>query len=260
MKTQIAIVILAVACVGLFIVLLATNSRTTQAHKADAERILDFSNQWANASDELDRLRQVNLILTNDLSAARKTLLEVSNQLAQTGDTLSNTVAAYQGAQEQITNLNGRISDLEARNQDLDERAAALSNTVAGLDAQIAETQRKLADSETNNAFLAQELKRQLAEKAELQRKFDTLSVVRAQVKKLRADLAIARRVEWMREGTYTAAQEKGAQRLMSRGPLLAGQPARPPHYDLNVEVGSDGSVRIIPALTNAPDGTNAPQ
>lgn len=250
MKMRIAVVILVVACAGLFIGLMVTHQQTAKQHQKDAETILDFSNQWANASDELARLRQVNLMLTNDLAAARQSLLDASNQLMRTSDTLSNTLADYQAAQEQITNLNAQLSDLEARNLALDQRAVALSNTISGLNAQITETQRRLADSETNNVFLVRELKRQLAQKAALQRKFNTLSTVRTQVKKLRDELAVARRVEWMRKGIYATAQEKGAQRLMTHA---APPPPRPPHYDLNVEVGSDGSVRIIPALTNAP-------
>jgi len=31
------------------------------------------------------------------------------------------------------------------------------------------------------------------------------------------------------------------------------------PAYDLNVEVSSDGSVKVIPPLSSRPDATNAP-
>jgi hypothetical protein len=37
-------------------------------------------------------------------------------------------------------------------------------------------------------------------------------------------------------------------------------KPAKPaPTYDLNVEITSEGKVRVIPPLTNAPPVTNAP-
>ena len=139
----------------------------------------------------------------------------------------------------------------------LDQRAAALTNAIASLNAQIADTQQKLAGSETNNVFLEKELQRQTAARAELESKFNNLSTVRAQVKKLKDDLFVARRLEWMREGADPASQQKGAQLLMQRtAPTNA---TRPPHYDLNVEVSSDGSIHVIPSPTNTPAATTNP-
>ena len=39
--------------------------------------------------------------------------------------------------------------------------------------------------------------------------------------------------------------------------PVVAAPPVQ--HYDLNVEVNADGSVRVIPAPTNSPAATNPP-
>jgi chromosome segregation ATPase len=165
---------------------------------------------------------------------------------------LATTKASLQGAQDQIANLNGRITDLEAQNKVLDDRANTLSNTIAALNAQIADTERKLANSETNNVFLVKELQQQIAQRAELERKFDDLNEVRAQVKKLRDELFVARRLQLMRA---SATEQKGAQLLVQRVvPATNATAAKPPpQYDLNVEVGSDGSIRIIPPLTNMP-------
>jgi hypothetical protein len=63
----------------------------------------------------------------------------------------------------------------------------------------------------------------------------------------------VARRLEWMREGTDPGSQQKGGQLLMQR---TASTNARPPHYNLNVEVSSDGSIHVIPSPTNAPAAT----
>ena len=134
----------------------------------------------------------------------------LSNQYVATSASLSNTTAALKTAQDQI-------ADLEAQNQALDQQVVNMTNTIANLSTQIAETQMKLVESETNNAFLENELKRQVAEKADLERKFNNLSQVRAQVRKLRDDLLIARRLQWMRDGTDPNQQRKGAQLLMAR-------------------------------------------
>ena len=253
MKTKLGIIILAVACGGLVIALFATKNAADERLKKDADAILDFSNQLVAATANLDELRQVNLMLTNDLAGSRQEALTFSNQFTETSGTLASTKASLQSAQDQIASLNSRMASLETRNQVLDQRAAALTNAIASLNAQIADTQQKLAGSETNNAFLEKELQRQTAAKAELENKFNNLTVVRAQVKKLKNDLFVARRLQWMREGSDPGSQQKGAQLLMQR---TASAPAQPPHYDLNVEVGSDGSIHVIPLPANAPATT----
>jgi len=229
--------------------------------EAATSKILDFSNQIVKANVRIEDLSQANLNLNNDLATNRQMSLALSNQLTETAGTLASTTVSLQGAEQQITNLNGRITDLEAQNQVLDQRASSLSNTIAALDAQINLTQTKLAASETNNAFLDSELKRQIAERAELERKFNDLVQVRAQVRKLRDDLLIARRLEWMREGIDPTKPLKGGQLLMQRSPPAthAAPAAGSPLYNLNVEVGSDGSVHVIPPPTNAPAAANPP-
>jgi chromosome segregation ATPase len=257
MKTKLGIVILVVACTGLAIALFLTKNTADERFKKDADAILDFSNQLVAASANLDELRQVNLMLTNDLAGSRQEALTFSNQFTETSGMLASTKATLQNAQEQITSLNGRIAGLETRNQVLDQRAAALTNAIASLNAQIAGTQQQLASSETNNTFLEKELQRQIAAKTELESKFNNLTTVRAQVKKLKSDLVIARRLQWMRNGVEAGSQQKGAQMLMQR---TTPGPAQPPHYDLNVEVSSDGSIHVVHLPANASGAaTNLP-
>ncbi len=100
-----------------------------------------------------------------------------------------------------------------------------------------------------------------MAEKAELERRFNDIDDVRAQVKKLRNELFEARRLEWMNAGINPDNQPKGGQLLMQRAPAVpvktsgtASAPKPAPQYDLNVEVGSDGSVHVIPATTSSQD------
>ncbi len=253
MKARTGVVILVVICVGMVIALLAEKEHADKQQKQNAYAISDFSNQLASANLNLDGLRQVNLILTNDLVAAQQTLTVLSNQYVATSASLSNSTTALKTAQDQI-------ADLESQNQALDQQVVNMTNTIENLSAQITATQMKLVESETNNGFLENELKRQVAEKAELERKFNDLSAVRAQSRKLRNDLLIARRLEWMRAGTDPTQQHKGAQLLMARAPTT-NHAVGPAHYDLNVEVNSDGSVQVIPTTTNAPaaTGTSSP-
>jgi hypothetical protein len=74
----------------------------------------------------------------------------------------------------------------------------------------------------------------------------------------LKEELSVARRLEWIRQGLFASTDQRGAQKLM-QGP--AGSQVKPPKpvYDLNVEVNADGSVKVIPPLTNRPAATNPP-
>jgi DNA repair exonuclease SbcCD ATPase subunit len=266
MKTKLGVVILVVACGGLAIALFVTKKTADERLKTDTYAILDFSNQLVAATANLDELRQVNLTLTNDLAGSRQDLagsrqeaLTFSNQFTETSGQLASAKASLQSAQDQIASLNGRIAGLETQNQVLDQRAAALTNAIASLNEQIADTEQKLAGSETNNTFLEKELQRQTAAKAELESKFNNLTIVRAQVKKLKGDLFVARRLQWMREDSDPGKQQKGAQLLVQRT-APATNAARPPHYDLNVEVSSDGSIHVVPLPASAPaTATNLP-
>lgn len=264
MKTKIGIVILAVICAGLLIALLATKKSADSQRTKDTATILQFSNDIVTSSTTIDDLRQVNLVLTNDLAAVHEVVTVLSNNLDVTATALTNTKTSLQSAEGQIVNLNGRISDLEAQNKALDERAVELTNKIAEQDALIAATQRKLASSETDNAFLTAELQKQMAKRAELERNFNDLNVVRAQVKKLRDELFVTRRLQWMANGVDPGTPLKGGAVLMqhnSSSPSSAAAaksaasgatPTKPAsQYDLNVEVGSDGSVHVIPAATN---------
>jgi chromosome segregation ATPase len=259
MKMKIAIVILAIVCVGLGIAFYATKQQSDELHKADASSILDFSNQLVDANLKLDDLHQVNLTLTNDLALSQQQTEQLSNNLTTANAALDNAKTSLTGAQGQITNLNSQINDLELQNKVLDQRANDLTNTIAQLNSLIESTQDKLAVSETNNDFLQSELEKQVVQKNELEHKFNDLNEVRAQVKKLRDELFVARRLQLMKNDN---GNKKGAELLMQRRPAVTNSSAAtvPPNYNLNVEVGSDGSVRVIPPLgaTNSVP-TNSP-
>ena len=249
MKIKVVIVILAVACAGLAIALFAVKKQSEEQHVADISTIEDFSNQVVNADLKIKDLNQVNIMLTNDLALSQQQADQLSNSLAAAAVTIASSQATIASAQDQITNLNSRITDLESENKMLDQRASDLTNSIAKLDALIADTRSKLSASENNSAFLQQELQKQMTQKAEVEHKFNDLDELRQQVKKVKTDLFVARRLQLMRNDN---SQKRGAQLLMQR----ATPPDNTPHYGLNVEVGSDGSVKVVPppgAATNAP-------
>lgn len=265
MKNQIGVIILVLICVGLGIALIAITKQSSDQHRQDVGDKVVLSNKLVNTSQALEEQRQTNVKLEADRAERIKAYDEATNNyakvtanLAQVSNDLARSEAALKASQEETAKRDAKIAELEAQNQALDKQALELSTAITNLTVQIAETKRKLATSEGEKGFLESELKRLMAEKAELERQFNDLTVLRAQVAKLKEELSIARRLDWIRRGLFASPEEKGAQRLMQSP--AASQPKAPkPTYDLNVEVNSDGSVKVIPPATNRPAATNPP-
>jgi chromosome segregation ATPase len=251
MKNVIGVVILAVLCIGLGVMLFSTKKRAEVEKQKDVETILNHSNQWVKTSLDLDEQQQVNQLLTNDLTAARAEFSKLTNKYTEVVSTLGQTEASLKASQNAVAERDAKISALENQNRELDEKAIDLSAALTNLTTMIVETQRKLDASEGDKAFLEGELKRLLAEKAELERQFNDLAILRAQVSKLKEELSIARRLDWIRRGLLGADEQKGATRLMNHKSPTPTTPAS--QYDLNVEIESDGSIKVISPLTNAP-------
>lgn len=253
MKNLIGVIILAALCIGLGVVLFSTKKQAQEEKQKDVETILSHSNQWVKTSLELDEQRQVNTALTNDLGSAREEFAKLTNKFTDVATTLTKTEASLKASQTAVAERDSKIAALETQNRELDEKAIDLSAALTNLTTQITETQRKLEASEGDKSFLEKELKRLMAEKAELERQFNDLAVLRAQVSKLKEELSIARRLEWIRKGLFASDEQKGAQKLMNVRNPVTPPAASTNAYDLNVEVNSDGSVKVIPGLTNAP-------
>ena len=267
MKNRIGVIVLVVLCLALGIGLVASRKQTSDLQQQDTEKIETLSNRWVKTSSELEEQKQVAAMYEKDLDTQKKSLAELTNNfsrisvdLAQTSARLTSTEAALQTNQAELAKRDARISELENQAQDLNKQATDLSNQLTNLTTQIADTQRLLAASEGDKAFLEKELKRLIAEKAELERQFNDLTVLRAQVAKLKQEMNVARRLEWIRQGLFARAEQKGAQQLMQgAGAVPTPAKAVKPAYDLNVEVNADGSVKVIPPFSELPKTTNAP-
>lgn len=262
MKNRMGLLLLIVICVGLTVALIVTQTQSAREQQTSLESIVTFSNKLDKTTYDLTEQRQVNTLLTNELDASRAQSASLSNQLTQVSDNLAKTEATMK---EEIARRDTKIADLENQNQALDQRAVDLSSAITNLTSQIEDTQKKLAASEGDKAFLEKELQRLMAEKAELERQFNDLTVLRAQVAKLKEELNIQRRLDWIRQGIFARAEKKGAEQLIERTPptVASAAPASSagksqPTFDLNVEVGADGSVRVIPPQTNGAGTTNS--
>jgi chromosome segregation ATPase len=258
--------------VGLGIGLIVLSSNSARQQRDDAATIGVLSNKVVKTTADLEETKQLAAELEKDIEKQKQSFLELTNaftqvsgDLAKTSTNLLKTELDLKASQAEVAKCNTVIADLEARNQALDAQAQSLSIEITNKNTQIADIQRKLAASEGDKAFLTRELTRLMSEKAELEKQFNDLNVLRAQVAKLKEELNIARRIEWIRQGLFASADAKGAQKLMqgfNAGPQAQVKPPQPkPAYDLNVEVNADGSVKVIPPLgkTNVPPAASAP-
>ena len=253
MRSKIAVIALATIFILLVVALLITKKQGYEEHVKDASSISVFSNQVVDADQHYNSLSQLNHLLTQALDMKRHQTLEISNELFDSNAILIDQKSSIERAlyqtvaiSNQITTLYGHVFELQSRNDILNRSTVELSSVITKLEEQNDNTQNKLSISETNDGFIQAELQNQLAEKAELKRKFNDLDEVRAQVRKLKDELFVTRRLQLER---YDNGTKKGGALLIQRTPLSKEGPKPAPSYDLNVEVGSDGSVKVIPPL-----------
>jgi chromosome segregation ATPase len=254
-----AIIVMVVLSLGLAGGLFMRHNEAIKVDKKNVATILDISNKLDSTSGKLDEQVQVNSMLQNTLEARGRDLLDTSNNLVKvTADlarTRSEAQAAAENAKAELAQRDQRINELETQRSDLTRKMDDLTLNIDKLGLQIADTEKKLEASEGDREFLLKELKRMQAEKVELERQFNDLSALRSQVAKLKDELSISRRLEWIRMGIYGAQERKGAEILMTG---INNTPVRP-KFDLNVELKQDGAATIVPVQTNAGPATAQP-
>lgn len=260
MKPKVIIPLVAIIAIGLGIALFVSRDRIS---KQEAE-IVNYSNQVSIVSKKASDLTSVNqtlegdlqkrnaefITLTNSYTQALATIAKTEAELKQTEETLKVTKEDLVGRDSKIAALESKNAALESQNAELDTKSATLSLAITNLTTQIEATQAKLAAAEGDKEFLQGELSRLMAEKAELEKQLNDIQFLKAQVAHLKAELSIAKRLEWIRKGLFNAGEMKGGQLLIQKE---APKPPAENAYDLNVEINSDGSIKIIPAATNAP-------
>lgn len=257
MKGKNAIIVLAAVAGALAIGFFVYHRKAVKQTEDHEARIVQLSNDVVQTSVKLSEQQKVNLSLeTNiatklaEIQARTREADQLTNLLSAATNNLNETKKELEEAQEKIAKRDAKIADLEAEKAALDSKATALKLSIDDLEGRITLTQGKLAKSEGDKEFLLKELKRLQAEKAELERQFNDLAVLRAQVSKLKEELSIARRLDWIRKGLY-GTPLKGGERLQAG----FGTPAVPAktNVDLNVEVKSTGGARIVPPASTGP-------
>jgi len=253
---KVVIFLLALACAGLGYGLYRINQKAG-LEREEKERTIDkvqvLSNDLARTSTSLEEQLQVNRKMDSDLATKSTQLEKVTGELESLQVELerarNQAAADAKAAEEAIAKKQAEIQELEGRNANLNNRMQDLNTAIEELERQIADTERKLAASEGDREFLLAELKRLQAEKIDLERQFNDLALLRDQIRRLKDELSIASRLEWIRKGLYGA--EKPGEQLLEPGHAT---PAHQDSVDLNVEIRQDGAARVIEGEVPAPN------
>ncbi len=240
--------ILVVACLGLGAGWFFTTRKAAEEQAAATAAVTGLTNQLVSTSFKLAEQQKVNATLNTDLSERERELIGFSNKWTFVSTALATTEAeakaAAEAARTEIERRDKQIHGLEGEKDALTQKMDGLTAEIGGLSNKIAETEQKLATSEGDRQLLQRELKRLLAEKAELERKFADLAVLRDQVRKLKEELSIAKRIDFIRRNLY-GFDKKGAQ-VLSDGIKVRPKTNSPDaNARLNVEIGTDGSSKV---------------
>jgi chromosome segregation ATPase len=252
------ILVLLLVAVGLGVALIVVNKEAGDQAKDAANNVAVFSNTVVSDKKLLAELQTVNQTLETNLATTRS---DFSNKLALTDANLQSTEANLEKAAAEaqaaaklaesnavlLAQRDQKISELESQNGALDKEAASLHVAIADLDTRIAATQDKLAKSEGDRAFLTKQLKVLKAEKEDLEKRFNSLTDVREQLRKLKIEASVDHRLDRMR---------KGIDATFKGEPLAHASPSNSPsgNSGANVELRQQGGVKIqIPPATNAP-------
>lgn len=254
MKVLAGVLVAVLAALAWSVYTLRETRRHMVAQQQSNEVIIaDFSNRWEATRRGLEEQKRVNEHLETNLTDRAKQLDTLRVEIAALNTDLARSRAETKNAQEEIAKRDSQINSLESKNVDLTKQMGDLQNSLAGLERQINETERKLAASEGNRAELLKDLKRLQEEKVSLEKQLNDLAFVRDQVRKLREELTVARRLDWIRRGIFQTSTKKGGEALAE---MKFRNEVPPPlaSPDLDVELRRSGEVTISPA-SNPPAG-----
>ncbi len=200
---------LALVCIVLVVSLIVVKRGDNAQHENDAGTIADFSNRLDSAQMQVAFCKGTILTLSNSLDECRSVSATFSNHLTEAESTIALNA-------EQITHLTRQVAQLESENQTLDRRVMGLTNQVAGLTTQIALTETNLAQANKDYALLENRLRRDVAERLVVERRFNNLSELQTQMEKLKQHPAGAISTESIYAGLDVEVQSNGTVHVIS--------------------------------------------
>ena len=242
--------VLGIACVCLIGSLIYRHTQAIKNEAANQKKLIVIQSELTETTVNLGNSRQTNVVLRTELQRASSELDEIRSQFNSLSKDLEAEKARANAAVKEtrtalieVADRDVQIKDLTSNGLELSQRVETLNRSVYELETRIEDTEDKLNASDSDREFLLTELKRLQTEKSGIERQFNDLSILRAQLDKLRSELTISRRIEWIRRGlTGSNSNRKGAE-LLTKG---FQTPITKTNYNLNVEINQSGGVKIL--------------
>ena len=223
--------------------------------------IKDKEQQITKLTAEKSSLVTKSQDLTEKLNTANTTVATTQDRLLKVEKELNLNLTEYASFQKQaaealaekdekIMALNKNLESAQNKNKDYDSQIKNLNTQIVSKDQEINSIERKLEESEADREYLLKQRDKLIAEKAELEKQFQDIAVLRQKVLKLQGELMASKKLEWIRRGLYGSARKKGGSKLMN---MSQRKPKKEINNkaDLNVEIKSDGTVKIAPNSNN---------
>ena len=200
------------------------------------------------------------------LTAAQTKAAADAQSAAAAAQAAATRYAALDNAKKQeIATRDASIKDLQNTRDQLNAKVAELNtditklkSTIGTLNTRISFVEGELQVTKDDKSFLTKELSRMQGERTEMERKMNDLAFLKEQISTIKSDQSIARRLDWMRSGTFMD-ERKGATLLVDGlKPLPSTKPMSTKGSQLNVEVHRDGTVTIKAPAPAAPKPTES--
>jgi len=180
------IIALAVVSVALAVVLFQTRQNDTARFTADATSLTDCSNRLDAAQAQIASRDNSIYSLSNNLAECSAASVTLSNQLADAQSSLA-------AKSDQITALNQQLAASGTANQaltrnltDLTNQLTTLQGRLASTEASLNQTNQLLVQAYHDYSLLENRFLLDVAERTIVERKFNNLIEVKAQVKNLK--------------------------------------------------------------------------
>ena len=231
----------------------------------EKEKVKGLDLDMKKKTSELETLK---LQHAQDLGVVETKLQEASTALLKTEGELKIQVDLVAKKMKDLEDFKGEseerkklIAALEVKNDSLNQEKGALEVKIATLNTEIDQTNQKLDDSEGDRTFLEGELLRLQDEKAKLVKQMNDIEFLTAQYRRIKADIAVAKRMDWMRRGIgiYAKKQTVAEKHAVLRGAGSNGETltvGAKGDENVSVELTSDGRVIINGKVIEPTDET----
>lgn len=176
---QILTIILSLVCAALLVALFLTKRNDNAQHETDAGTITELSNTLAVAQSQVTSCNGMIVTLSNRLDGCQAMSVTFSNNFIAA----QSAIALGAG---QITNLTEQVARLKSDNQAYDRQVMDLTNQVVELNQKVAVTESNSEAVHKDHLLLEERLRRDVAERLVMQRKFYNPEALQAQMDKLK--------------------------------------------------------------------------